>query len=344
MILAFLVVVGAAGAAFFWRALTAPYKGYAEETVRFEVKKGAGTSAIMKRLQRSGILRDDFFPTVYLKTLRRGASLKAGVYEFEGEMSPIDVLNKIIRGDVILRTVTIREGLDRFAVAALMAEAGFGTRDEWLKITADPEPIRDVDPDAESLEGYLFPDTYRLTPGTAPRVVVKMMLDNFRRQFGDELAYISSGLSVHQTITLASVVETEAQLDKERAVVASVYLNRHRKGMPLQADPTVIYAMKLANRWNGNIRRGDLKIDSPYNTYVTRGFPPGPIANPGLASLRAAASPASTNYLYFVSRNDGSHVFSTTLDEHNRNVQEFQRTYWRKQRQAQQQTQTTSAP
>lgn len=335
MIVAFLLVVSAAGAAFFWRAMTVPYKGYDDETVRFEVKKGAGTSAIMKRLQRSGILRDDFFPTIYLKTLRRGASLKAGIYEFKGELSPIEVLDKLIAGDVILRTVTVREGLDRFAIAELMADAGFGTREEWLKITADPEPIRDVDPDAESLEGFLFPDTYRLTPGTSPRVVVTMMLDNFRKQFGDELAYITSGLTVHQTVTLASVVETEARLDQERPVVASVYLNRHRKGMPLQADPTVIYAMKLANRWNGNIRRNDLKIDSPYNTYVTRGFPPGPIANPGLASLRAAASPASTQYLYFVSRNDGSHVFSTTLAEHNRNVQQFQRAYWRKQRQTQ---------
>lgn len=332
----FLVIVTAAGAAFFWRALTTPYKGYDEETIRFEVKKGAGTTAIMKRLQRSGILRDDFFPTIYLKTLRRGASLKAGVYEFKGALSPIQVLDKIISGEVILRTVTVREGLDRFAVSALMANAGFGTEEEWLKITADPEPIRDVDPEAESLEGFLFPDTYRLTPGTPPRAVVKMMLDNFRKQFGDELAYISNGLSVHQTITLASVVETEAQRPEERPVVASVYLNRHRRGMPLQADPTVIYALKLEKRWDGNIRRADLKIDSPYNTYVRRGFPPGPIASPGLASLRAAAAPASTNYLYFVSRNDGSHVFSSTLAEHNRNVQQYQRTYWRKRRQAQQ--------
>jgi UPF0755 protein len=336
MILLFLVVVAAAGTAFFYRALTTPYKGYADETIRFEVKKGAGTASIMKRLQRSGILRDDFFPTIYLKTLRRGASLKAGVYEFKGELSPIAVLDKIISGEVILRSVTLREGLDRFAVAALMSDAGFGTVDDWVKLTADPEMIRDVDPDAESLEGYLFPDTYLLTPGTPPRAVVKQMLDNFRKQFGDELAYITNGLSVHETITLASVVETEAQKQEERPIVASVYLNRHRRSMPLQADPTVIYAMKLAGKWNGNIRRGDLKIDSPYNTYVRRGFPPGPIANPGLASLRAAAAPATTNYLYFVSRNDGSHVFSPTLSEHNRNVQEFQRTYWRKLRQAQQ--------
>jgi UPF0755 protein len=139
------------------------------------------------------------------------------------------------------------------------------------------------------------------------------------------MAYITTGLDLHQTVTLASIVETEARLPQERPMVASVYLNRYRKRMLLGADPTVIYALKLAGRWDGNIRKLDLQMDSPYNTYRVPGLPPGPIANPGLASLRAAAAPASTNYLYFVARNDGSHAFSSTIEEHNRNVDMFQR-------------------
>jgi UPF0755 protein len=210
-----------------------------------------------------------------------------------------------------------------------MAEQGLGTEGEWLELTADATLVDDIAPEATSLEGYLFPDTYRFSPGTGPKVIVAEMVKNFRRQFGDELAYISTGLSVHETVTLASIVETEAQLAAERPLIASVYRNRLHKRMLLQADPTVIYAMKLAGTWNGNIRKGDLRMSSPYNTYARTGLPPGPIASPGLASLRAAANPAASEMLYFVARNDGSHVFARSLDEHNRNVAEWQKRYWR---------------
>jgi UPF0755 protein len=317
---------------FLWNALTKPYKGYSGERVMVEVKRGLNSRGILGHLQQAGVLRDDFFPLIYLKTIRRGDSLKAGVYEFEGAVSAIDVLDKLAAGDVVLRTVTIREGLDRFAVGALMAEAGFGSREEWDQVTSDGELIRDLDPDATSLEGYLFPDTYKLAPGSRPVAIARSMVQNFRNQFGAELALIANGLDVHQTVTLASIVETEARLDEERAVIASVYVNRINRRMPLQADPTVVYALKLQGRWDGNIRKADLQMDSEYNTYRNRGFPPGPIANPGLASLRAAAAPARTDFLYFVSRNDGSHVFSRTLAEHNRNVEEYQRRFFRRQR------------
>jgi UPF0755 protein len=158
------------------------------------------------------------------------------------------------------------------------------------------------------------------------------MVANFRKHWAGEMAYITTGLSPHQTVTLASIVETEAQRPEERPIVASVYLNRVRRRMLLGADPTVIYALKLAGRWDGNIRKADLQMDSPYNSYKVAGLPPGPIANAGLASLRAAAAPATTPYLYFVARNDGSHVFSTTITEHNRNVEKYQRQYFRDQR------------
>lgn len=335
-IVTFFAVLFAAGLGFFLhRALTTPFRGFAEESVLVEVRKGWNSSRILGELRREGVLRDDFFPLLYLKVLRRGASLKAGVYEFRGASTPLQVIDKLDRGDVIFRNVVIREGIDRYTIGEIMSESGFGTIDQWNEVTADAELIRDLDPEASTLEGYLFPDTYRLTPGTSPEAIARLMVQNFRKNFGDRLAYISTGLPVHQTVTLASIVETEAKLAEERPVIASVYLNRIRRGMLLQADPTVIYAMKLEGRWDGNIRKEDLQAESPYNTYRTRGLPPGPIANPGLASLEAAANPASTDFLYFVSRNDGSHVFSRTLAEHNRNVQEYQRDFFRRQRQEQ---------
>jgi UPF0755 protein len=299
-----------------------------------EVRKGQRTSSILRQLQSAGVIRDEYVPLIYMKLLRNSDSLKAGLYEFNKPMSPVQVIEKIARGDVVARTVTIREGLDRFAVGKLFAAEGFGRQRDWDNLTADPELIRDIAPQATSLEGYLFPDTYKFNPGISPRTIVQAMVQNFRRNYGSEMAYITTGLDPHQTVTLASIIETEARLPEERPVVASVYLNRLRKHMLLGADPTVIYGMKLAGRWNGNIRKVDLQMDSPYNTYRVPGLPPGPIANPGLASLRAATTPASTEFLYFVARHDGSHAFSRNLEEHNRNVETFQRQWFRDQRAA----------
>jgi UPF0755 protein len=325
-----LILIG--GGYFFWRALQSPYRGYSEPRKRVEIRKGMRTASILRLLQNEGVLRDEYVPLIYMKLLRTSDSVKAGVYEFDRPLSPVDVIEKLVRGDVILRTITIREGLDRFAIAKIFAAEGFGTETEWKKVTDDAEAIRDLAPDAASLEGYLFPDTYKFDPGTSVPAIVAAMVQNFRKNFTGEMAFISTGLDLHQTVTLASIVETEARLPQERPMVASVYLNRYRKRMLLGADPTVIYALKLAGRWDGNIRKPDLQIDSPYNTYRFPGLPPGPIANPGLASLRAAAAPASTNFLYFVGRQDGSHAFSTNINEHNRNVEKFQRQFYRDQR------------
>ena len=331
-VFAILLLIG--GGWFFWSALQSPYKGYPEPARRVDVRKGQRTAGILRRLQTAGILRDEYVPLVYMKVVRGGDSVKAGTYEFTKPMTPLEVIDKLVRGDVIQRTVTIREGLDRFAIARLFAAEGLGKEAEWDKLTADPELIRDIAPQAESLEGYLFPDTYKFNPGTPPRVIVAALVQNFRKNFGGEMAYITTGLDLHQTVTLASIVETEARLPQERPIVASVYLNRFQKHMLLGADPTVIYAMKLARRWNGNIRKDDLQIDSKYNTYRYPGLPPGPIASPGVASLKAAAAPASTAFLYFVAKHDGSHAFSTNLEEHNRNVELYQRQWYRDQRAA----------
>ena len=299
-----------------------------------EVRKGQRTALILRHLQKQGIVRDEYVPLIYIKLVRYGESIKAGMYEFSRPVSAAAVVDKLIRGDVVLRAVTIREGLDRFTVGRLFAAEGFGKPRDWDKLTADPELIRDIAPQAPTLEGYLFPDTYKFNPGTTPRAIVLAMVQNFRRHFGNEMPYITTGLDLHQTVTLASIVETEAKLPQERPMVASVYLNRIHRNMLLGADPTVIYALKLAHRWDGNIHKADLEIDSPFNTYRAHGLPLGPVANPGMASLHAAAQPATTQFLYFVARHDGSHAFATSLEEHNRNVQTYQVQWYRDQRAA----------
>jgi len=324
----------AGGGYFFWRALTSPYKGYSEAIKDVEVRKGQRTAIILRHLQQAGILRDAYLPLIYIKVLRHGDSIKAGIYEFSRPISAADVVEKLIRGEVALKSVTVREGLDRFAVGRLFAADGFGRVAEWDQITADPELIRDLAPKARTLEGYLFPDTYKFGPGTPVRTIVHAMVQNFRKHFGPEMGYITTGLDLHQTVTLASIVETEARLPEERPLVASVYINRLNRHMLLGADPTVIYALKLAGRWDGNIHKTDLQIDSPYNTYRFPSLPPGPIANPGMASLRAAAAPAKTAFLYFVGRHDGSHAFATNIEEHNRNVRIYQIQWYRDQRAA----------
>lgn len=295
-----------------------------------EIRHGLRTSAIIGHLAKAGVVRDLYVPLIYMKLIRYRESLKAGVYEFDRPMSAAAVIEKLVRGDVILKTITVREGLDRFAITQLFAAERFGNAAKWNRTMSDAELIHDLAPEARSLEGYLFPDTYKFNPGTPVRTIVQTMVENFRKHFTGEMAYITTGLSVHQTVTMASIVETEAKLPQERPLVASVYFNRYRRHMLLGADPTVIYALKLAGKWDGNIRKVDLQIDSPYNTYRYPGLPPGPIANPGLASLRAAAAPAATNYLYFVARHDGSHVFSTNIGEHNRNVEIYQREWYRR--------------
>ncbi|MDX1582961.1 MAG: endolytic transglycosylase MltG [Thermoanaerobaculia bacterium] len=317
---------------FAWKALVTPYKGFEGDEIIVEIERGWTSERIMQTLREKGVLRDEYVPLAYLKLFHSDDFLKAGHYRFEGQARPVDIVMTLLEGKTLLSSVTIREGLDRFEIARIMSDAGFGSTDQWERATSDPTLILDLAPEADSLEGYLFPDTYLIAPGSTAQSIVEQMVSNFRSNFGDELAYIDTDLSVHETVTLASIVETEARLAEERALIAGVYLNRVQKGMLLQADPTVIYALKLRDDWDGNIKKSDLKIESPYNTYRNRGLPPGPIANPGLASLQAASRPARTEFLYFVSRNDGSHVFARNLREHNRNVHEYQRLYWREKR------------
>jgi UPF0755 protein len=249
-------------------------------------------------------------------------------------MTPVEVIEKLSRGDVYTRSITFPEGLTIQEMARVYEMREFGKAGEFVEAAGNAALINDLDPAARDLEGYLFPDTYALPRGTPASRLVALMVDRFKTTYTEDArtAAEEQDLTTREVVTLASLVEKETGTPEERPIVAAVYRNRLRIGMPMQADPTVVYAMMRAGTYKGNIRRDDLAMDSPYNTYRYAGLPPGPIAAPGKASLDAALKPADVPYLYFVSRNDGSHVFASTLAEHNRNVREFQVEFFRRQR------------
>jgi UPF0755 protein len=253
-------------------------------------------------------------------------------------MSAIEVVEKLARGEVHGRNLTFPEGLTIEDMATLYEAREFGPARDFLEAAGDASLIADLDPAAPDLEGYLFPETYSLPRGTPASRLVAMMVERFRAAYPEALRRQAEeqGLTTREVVTLASLIEKETGKGEERPLVAAVYRNRLRIGMGMQADPTVVYALRKAGTYDGNIRREDLAVDSPYNTYRYPGLPPGPIASPGAASLEAALAPADVDYLYFVSRNDGSHVFARTLAEHNANVREYQVLYFRNQRQQQQ--------
>ncbi|MEJ2085571.1 MAG: endolytic transglycosylase MltG [Acidobacteriota bacterium] len=288
---------------------------------------------MLDRFEHDGILMDATLARLYLVYRLGDPPLQAGEYRFETPLSTPEVLGRLIDGRVVRHPVTIVEGLTIFETAAALALAGFGDQDVFTDLVQSPRLIEDIDAEAPNLEGYLFPDTYAFAKGTSEDEIVAAIVANFKRRYETEVAPLLAADEERTTrdlVTLASIVEKEAKLDDERAVIAGVYANRLKRGIALYADPTIIYGLKLLGQWDGNLRRDDLKLDSPYNTYIYPGLTPGPIASPGLASLKAAADPADVPYLYFVSRNDGSHVFAETLSEHNRNVNKWQKRYWRK--------------
>ena len=303
------------------------------EIVELTIERGAPMTAILDQLAAANVVGDPLLARLHLDYRRPGETLQAGEYRFAQPLSPVEALDRVIRGEVVTYPVTVIEGLTLRETAESLAADGFGELDAFLQAMSSPALIADLDPAAESLEGYLFPDTYAFPGGTDETEIVEAMVSNFRRRVGDHLdAAAGRGLDLRGLVTLASIVEKEAGAIEERPLVAAVFHNRLERGIGLYADPTIIYALKLAGTWDGNLRRRDLELDSPYNTYVHPGLPPGPICSPGEHSLRAAAEPADAPYLYFVSRNDGTHVFAETLAEHNRNVARWQVRYWRERR------------
>ena len=312
-----------------------PYRGYSQPEVFVDIPQGSSTGSIGNRLVEAGVVRDTRTFQVALWISGRSRSLRAGEYRFDEPLHALDVIDKIARGDVYRRRLTFREGLTIGEMAQVFEERGFGTAADFRKAAENAGLILDLDPGAADLEGYLFPETYALPRGTSAASVVSQMVDAFKNALTPEMrsSATAAGLSIRQLVTLASLVEKETGTAPERPLVAAVYANRLKIGMGMQADPTVIYALQKAGKYTGNLRRDDLQFDSPYNTYRYPGLPPGPIAAPGKASLEAAARPADVDYLYFVSKNDGSHVFASSLEEHNRNVQTWQRDYFRQRRQ-----------
>ena len=327
------LAVGLVTARSVWTRIHTPYQGHTAAEQFIDIPSGSGPAAIGRRLVEAGIVRDAWTFRAALWWSGRARELKAGEYQFVGPLSAIDVVLKLVRGEVFARRLTFPEGLTLAEMAEIFEGKGFGTAAQFLEAASDASAIRELDPASTNLEGYLFPETYALPRGTPASRLVEMMVERFMSVFDERLRGLAKdqGLTTRQVVTLASLVEKETGQASERPLVAAVYRNRLKVGMGLQADPTVVYALRLAGRYDGNIRRQDLAIDSPYNTYRYRGLPPGPIAAPGAASLEATLMPADVDYLYFVSRNDGSHAFARTLSEHNRNVREFQVLFFRRQ-------------
>jgi peptidoglycan lytic transglycosylase G len=328
------LVAGAAATAWFYLGVDRPFKGYDAPEIFVEIPQGTGSAAIAKRLTDAGIVRDVNSFRLALWITGQGRHLQAGEYRFDQPISARQVADKIARGDVYVRPITFPEGLTIKQMAVVYESKGFGPAKEFLDAAKNASLVAAIDPDARDLEGYLFPDTYKMPRrSTAPQLVARMV-KSFMLALTPELIDTADArrMTVRQFVTLASIVEKETGNKDERPMVAAVYANRLRIGMALQCDPTVIYALDRLGRYSGNLTRDDLQFDSRYNTYRYAGLPPGPIASPGRASLEAAAHPADADYLYFVSRNDGSHAFASTLDEHNRNVEKYQRQYFRDRR------------
>ena len=312
-VLLFLLLAAGAGAA--W-VVFAPFGPTTESFV--EIAPGASTARIGRQLEAAGIVRSRYAFDVMRWGMR--GTLKAGEYRFDQPAAVTDVYARIARGDVFTKAVTIPEGANLFEIAARLEQAGFGGQQDFLDAAVrQVSLVTDLDPGAKSLEGFLFPDTYHFQRKASAAQICAAMVRRFRVVAGQ----IGLKGNVHRVVTMASLVERETAVDAERPLVASVFENRLTKKIPLMTDPSVIYGLELEGRWRGEIHESDLKLDTPYNTYLHTGLPPGPVANPGLRSLRAAMEPALTDYLYFVAAGadpQGGSLFSSTAAEHSRNV------------------------
>lgn len=287
------------------------------------LRPGWSTRHIASDLQQQGVIRSAtaFLMLHYAKGLK---TLKAGEYKFDQPANALQVWRRLQAGDVYARTVVVPEGFNMYDIAAAVEQAGLGSASDFLTAArSDVFLIRDLDPEATSLEGYLFPDTYKFTRIDSAHEMVAAMVHRFRQEA--QKIGLMGNPQLPRIVTMASIVEKETSDPSERPLIAAVYYNRLAKNMPLGADPSVIYAALIAGRYRGAIYESDLQFDSPYNTYRHPGLPPGPIANPGLASLEAAMHPARTEFLYFVSDNHGHHRFARDLEAHARNVAAYRR-------------------
>ena len=329
LLLFILLIAVGAFAIWIWKTVTTPVEHASAERI-VTIDQGTGTQGIIGRLSEAGVVSHPFALKIYLRITGRGGNLKAGDYKFPSPISPLQAVEKIRRGEVDLERVTIPEGYNRFDIAdALATKTGKASSDEFLRLMNDQTSIEKIAPTARDLEGYLFPDTYNYNSKTTPEDLIRMMVNRFEEVFEPEWSVRARqlGLSAHQVVTLASIIEKEAKVPDERPHMASVFFNRLKRGIPLASDPTFIYAAILAGDYDGNpnqLRYRDRP--SPYNTYVVSGLPPGPIACPGRASLEAVLHPDTTDDLYFVlNGTNGRHKFSRTAAEHDVAVEEYRR-------------------
>jgi UPF0755 protein len=320
-ILLVLLLVAALGAGAVAWLVFAPY-GPDKETF-VDVASGSSAIRIGHLLESAGVVRSRY--AFDLVRWCRHGTLHAGTYRFDHPASVLEVYTRIARGDVYTKALTVPEGANIFDIAARVELVGLGTRKDFLDAArSQTNLVADLDPGAKSLEGYLFPDTYRFSPHVTAVELVAVMV----RRFRSVAAQLGLSGNVHQIATIASLVERETAVDAERPLVASVFENRLARNMPLNTDPSVIYGLELAEHWRGTIYQSDLTRDTPYNTYLHAGLPPGPLCNPGIPSLRAAMDPPKTNYFYFVAAGtnaQGHSLFAETLDEHNRNVANYRK-------------------
>jgi len=326
-------LLGAAGtAAWAWYSLERPYQGFSYSGVFVDLPHGASSRTVARLLKQNGVIRSSFAFELYARRHPK-RRLQAGEYFFDHAVSGHDVFWQIADGRVYEQPFTVREGETIFDIAHDLETEKVMSSDEFLTAAQNPELIRDIAPHAKTLEGFLFPATYFLPRHPAASDVTAEMVRKFREEWQriapleskQDVSGLEHGRPVVSVVTLASLVERETPKPEERPLVAGAFANRLRKHIPLQCDPTVIYAMQDAGQYNGKLTGADLHFPSPYNTYAHPGLPPGPIGNPGEASLRAALDPAQTNYIYFVANTQGGHFFAATLIEHNRNVTRYRR-------------------
>ncbi len=311
-----------------WSLYVPPWGGSSTRVIR--VKKGMPLRHIAGSLQPQGIIQNRHSFILIATLLGKKGNIKAGEYEFEDATLPLEVLDTLVKGQVKHHLITVPEGYTLAQIAQLLNEQEIVERNEFLQKASSPIFIGAFDlpsvlgNSGVTLEGYLFPETYHFYKEMDPEEVIKMMVHQFKKVFGPELVNRSSqmGMSEGEMVTLASIIEKETSLPEEKPLISAVFYNRLSRKMPLQSDPTVIYGIR---NFNGNLTKEDLLRPTPYNTYLRTGLPPSPICNPGRDSLLAAVHPAPVPYLYFVSKNDGSHYFSVEMEDHNRAVWKYQK-------------------
>lgn len=311
-----------------WEALVFLNKrspGGADQAVYFEVRPGDSIKTVAGRLRKENLITDSFRFVVFARLTGKD-QIRVGEYEVQASMYPAEVLEIIVSGRSVEHSITFQEGLNKFEMAELFSRKGLGKAEEFLRLVEDQALIkRLLGKSVPSLEGYLFPETYRVTRYTGARGLIERMVGRFKKVYADVKLLDSVSLNQHEIVTLASIIEKETGAEQERTIISSVYHNRMKKPMRLQADPTVIYGIWVeTKKYKKNITKADLRRKTKYNTYTSAGLPFGPIANPGAEALKAAINPERTDYLYFVSRNDGTHVFSKDYDAHVNAVRKFQ--------------------